>query len=311
MSLSPAPDLLAATWVLLREAQLAGRAPRVDKEAVATAVSAANRCLFCVDAHTALVHAAGAHELAEALWRGTTPADPDQEQLIAWASATAAPGSTALGALPFTSALAAEYTGTALVTHFINRMVSSLLNDTLLPGRLRESPLVRRIAGRTLGRVVKRNPRPGDGLGLLPAIPREALPSGAGESPIGLAYAALRVTATTGGSLLSDPAREQVLATISSWEGAEATRLDEMVADALPAASEADRAGARLALLAALDPHGVSDVDVAAWRTAHAGDADLIRLLAFGAFAAVERIACWTTAAWQPARPEPLAMTGD
>ena len=54
MSLSPAPELLAATWALMREAQIAGDVPRRDREIVATAVSVANSCRFCIDAHTAL-----------------------------------------------------------------------------------------------------------------------------------------------------------------------------------------------------------------------------------------------------------------
>jgi AhpD family alkylhydroperoxidase len=64
MTLSPAPGVLAATWALLRESLLAGHAPRTGKEVVATAVSLANRCPFCVDAHTVLLHATGAHRLA-------------------------------------------------------------------------------------------------------------------------------------------------------------------------------------------------------------------------------------------------------
>jgi hypothetical protein len=55
--LSPAPDLHAATWAVLRESQLVGRAPRASKEAVAAAVAVANSCPFCIDAHTALIHA--------------------------------------------------------------------------------------------------------------------------------------------------------------------------------------------------------------------------------------------------------------
>ncbi len=286
MCLSPAPELLTATWSLLREAQVAGLAPRVNKEIVATAVSAANHCQFCVDAHTALVHAAGEHQVAEAIWRGETPADPSAARLVAWAKATAIPKAAERAATPFPAQLAVEYFGTALVTHFINRVVSSLLNENLLPGRLRESYLVRRVAGRALERAVRVHPRGGESLPLLGGVAPGVSPAWAEKSPAGVAYAALRSAAGAGGALLGSRAWESVLSGISCWNGDDPVAIDERVS-ALPAA---ERPGARLALLAALDPHGITDADVAVWRATRPKDADLIRLIAFGAMAAVERI---------------------
>ncbi|HEU5433226.1 MAG TPA: carboxymuconolactone decarboxylase family protein [Thermomicrobiales bacterium] len=305
MSLSPAPETLAATWALLREAQLAGQAPRVDKEVVAAAVSAANGCQFCVDAHVALVHAAGAHHLAEAIWRGEPSDDANAAMLVAWAKATAR--SDARIAPPFPTELAAEYLGTALVTHFINRMVDALLNGKLLPGRLQESALVRRVAGRALGRTVRLQPPPGESLPLVADLRFGAPPAWAGNTPIGQAYVALRRAGAGGGDLLGDAARDRVLTTIAGWNG-EAAPMDDALADALAGLHGGDRAGVRLALLAAVDPHRVADADVAAWREFHPADADLIRMLAFGAMAAVERIATWTTIAARPAAS--LAVAG-
>ena len=296
MSLSPAPDLLAATWALLREAQLAGEAPRVNKEVVATAVSRANHCQFCVDAHTALVHAAGEHRLAEEIWRGQAPADPPWARLVAWAQATSSANAVATAPLPFPTGQAAEYLGTALVTHFINRMVSSLLHETLLPGRLAESSLVRRLAGRAMGRTVRLQPRPGLSLPLLSDAP-SAGPDWAGGTPLGRAYAALRSTAGAGGALLSGPAREVVLDSVADWDAWRPARRPDWTEARLAVLPPADRPGARLALLAALAPHRVGDADVAAWRAHHPADADLIRLVAFGAMNAVDLIQEWTSAA--------------
>src|SRR5262245_37516093 len=46
------PDVLAATWVLLRETLIVpGTAPRAAKEAVATAVSMGNACPYCATIH--------------------------------------------------------------------------------------------------------------------------------------------------------------------------------------------------------------------------------------------------------------------
>jgi AhpD family alkylhydroperoxidase len=284
MSLSPAPDVLAATWALLREAEVAGQAPRLHKEVIAVAVSAANHCQFCIDAHTMLVHAAGDSTLAETLWRGNVPAEPVMADLVTWSKATVIPWHEA-SLPPGPPAWAADYIGTALLTNFINRIVSSLLHEQLLPGRLQEISFVRRIAGRALTRSVQRHRSPGDGLTLL-GDAHGVAPAWAGTSPIGVAYAALRDTALAGGSLLSAPAREVVqekVATASTFSLGE-------LSTALASLTPVDRPSARLAILAALAPHVITDADVAAWRSRHPTDADLVRLIAFGAFTAVERI---------------------
>ena len=52
---------------------------------------AANRCRFCIDAHTVLLHAIGEHELAEHLLHERIPPRPGHAALAAWARATRIP----------------------------------------------------------------------------------------------------------------------------------------------------------------------------------------------------------------------------
>ena len=297
LSLSPVPDLLAATWALLREAQLSGRAPRVDREIVATAVSQVNRCQFCTGAHTVLLHATGDDRLAEAIWKGETPEDPVHAAVAAWARATATHGAAELIDPPFPAPLGMEYVGTALVTHFINRMTSALLDEDALAGRLQRSALIRRIAGRAYARIVRGAPAPGASLALLTGLPAAGDTPAWGEgTSIGFAYATLRAAAARGGQLLGPPARDLVVTTIAGWDGAHPPLGTAWLDGPVAGLYGADRPGARLALLAALAPHRITDADVAAWRAHHGGDAELIRLLAFGAMSAVDRIGDWTTA---------------
>jgi hypothetical protein len=112
-----------------------------------------------------------------------------------------------------------------------------------------------------------------------------------------VAYNALRTAATSGGVLLTAAARTCVLDAVTAWDGShqplDTLWLDNLLAN-LPAG---DRPAARLALLAALAPHRTTDAHVTTWRGAHHSDADLVRLLAFGAMAAVNRIEEWTAAA--------------
>jgi len=286
--LSPAPDLHAAAWAALRESQLVGRAPRALKEAAAAAVAVANACPFCVDAHTAMVHAAGAHQLADAVARGEVPPDPRDAALVAWAAATRTPGAVPGQAPPDP---AAEYLGTVLVNHFVNRMVDALRPGPLLPSNRLLSGPARRLAGLLLARRVRREHRPGESLPLLAGLPADEPPAWAGDGPLGTAYATFRRAAGAGAELLDDPSI--VHSVLSWWDGAHPALSGGWIPDAVAAASPADRPGVRLALLAAAAPYRITERDVAAWRATgpgDRGDAELVRLLAFGAIAAVDRI---------------------
>ncbi|GIH17200.1 carboxymuconolactone decarboxylase family protein [Rugosimonospora africana] len=288
MMMSPAPDLHAAAWALLREAELVGHAPRADKEVVTVAVSQANECRFCVDAHTIMIHATGEHRLAEDLLHGRPLSEP-YDRLAAWARATRTPGAAQLREPPFPAEQAAEFLGTALSTHFTNRMFSVLTDERLIPGNLQRSPSVRRVGGMTYAHTVRRELAPGESLALLTDVSLGPAPGWAAGTPIGVAFAALRGAATVGGALLSETSREILRATVADWDGTQPASgwLDARLAG-VPAT---DRPAARIALFSALAPHEISDADVAAWRTATDGtDGDLVRLLGFAAITVVDRI---------------------
>ncbi|MET9968990.1 carboxymuconolactone decarboxylase family protein, partial [Streptomyces sp. NPDC006356] len=92
MVLSSAPELLAPTWALMRESLIAGAGSRTGKELAALGVSQANKCPFCVDAHTVLLHATGDHAIAERLARGERPENEEHARVLAWGRHTRVPG---------------------------------------------------------------------------------------------------------------------------------------------------------------------------------------------------------------------------
>jgi len=284
-ALSAVPELLAATWALMREALLAGDESRVDRELVASVVSRANRCRFCVDAHVMLLHALGEHELAEVVARGGPPPEPRHAELAAWAEASRSPR-----AAGWSSPYRPEVTGTLLAFHFINRIVSALLDPDLLPGGLQRSPVVRSVGGRLYTRTARQPREPGRSLPLLGAGP-PAPPAWAGDSPVGVAYAALKQVATQGGELLGQVARRTVLATVLWEDGRHPDRPAEWAADLIRDLPGADRVGTRIALLAAFAPGAIGAGDVALWRLSHPADADLVRLVAYGAITATDHVA--------------------
>ncbi|MEU4532638.1 carboxymuconolactone decarboxylase family protein [Micromonospora ureilytica] len=285
-ALSVVPDVLAATWALMREALLAGDAPRVDRELVAAAVSRTNRCQFCLDAHVLLLHALGAPRLAEAVARGETPPESRHAQLVGWAQASRSPG-----AADWTSPYRPEITGTLLAFHFINRVVSALLDSDLLPGGLQRSPLVRSVGGRLYAKAAREPKEPGRSLPLLDDDATVSPPAWAGDSPVGVAYAALRNAATRGGDLLGDVARQTVTATVRWEDGRFPARPADWAVDLVRDVPGRDRIGTRIALLAAFAPGAISQGDVALWRLSHPADADLVRLVAFGAITATDHVA--------------------
>jgi AhpD family alkylhydroperoxidase len=281
--LSCAPELLAPTWALMRESLIAGAGSRTGKELVALGVSLANKCPFCVDAHTVLLHATGDHALAERLARGEQPHHEEHARLLAWGQHTRVPGS-ALAPYPFPREHAPAYLGTALTFHFINRIASALLTENLLPAGAQRFRAVRSLTGRALARTVRRSARSGTALALLDRIDPGEAPAWAGGTPVGLAYAALLRAAMSGAGLLDTDDHHIVEQTLQDWDGTH----PPLTLAGFP--DRRERPAARLALLAALAPYRITDEDVAAWRRPEHTDHCLVHLVAYGAFMAVDRI---------------------
>ncbi|CAM5300802.1 hypothetical protein SALBM311S_09463 [Streptomyces alboniger] len=282
--LSPAPEILASTWALMRESLIAGPGSRTGKELAALGVSLANRCPFCVDAHTMLLHATGDHGLAERLARGERPENEEHARVLEWGRRTRVPGGLGPERYPFPREHAPGYLGTALAFHFINRIVSALLTENLLPGNAQRFRAVRSLAGRTIARTVRRPARPGEALVLLDGVDPGEAPAWAGGTAVGLAYAALLRASMTGAGLLDADDHDLVEQTLRDWDGTH----PPLTLSGFP--DRRERPGARLALLAALAPYRITDEDVAAWRRPEHTDDALVRLVAYGAFVAVDRL---------------------
>jgi AhpD family alkylhydroperoxidase len=94
---SPAPAILAGVWRACRATLVTGVVPRAVKEAVAAAVSRANRCPYCVGAHTIMLDGAAAHDTARAIAAGRDDAirDARVRDAVVWAAASRTPGDRA------------------------------------------------------------------------------------------------------------------------------------------------------------------------------------------------------------------------
>jgi AhpD family alkylhydroperoxidase len=298
MILSPAPDVLAGMWALMREAVVVGSAPRAHKEAVGAVVSQINACPWCVDAHTGVVYATGQGGLADLIRRtdpteGSWGASPVAD-LLAWAAATRDPGAAVLAEPPFGREHTAEYVGTAIAFHFLNRMVSALLVTDFLPANRRLARWVLKVFALTLKRTVRRPRAPGASLELVtPADTALMVPAWADGAPtIGRAAAALESAALREPTVMGEVATKTVHTWFEDWGGGDPT-LGRWAADAVAHLPGEERSAATLALLAGAAPYRITDEQVDAFRRDHPEDSDLVRVLAWGAMLAVSRIGDW------------------
>ncbi|MFJ5925619.1 carboxymuconolactone decarboxylase family protein [Kitasatospora sp. NPDC092948] len=273
-----APAVMAAAWVMLRETLIAGGlVERAAKEAVAAAVSAENSCPYCVDVHGAAL---------DALLPGadaTKALDGPSE----WLRRDG-------GAPPFPAAHAPELVGTAVVFHYLNRMVNLFLADGPVPENA--PPAVRRMVHAMLGRLMRAGARQapvaGGSLDLLPSAPLPAdLRWAAGTPSVAGAFARAAAVAEDSAARVA-PATVRALldARLATWDGRPPGLGRGWVDPAVAELPPEDRPAGRLALLTAMASYQVDEALVAEFRHRHPGDAPLIELTSWAAFTAARRL---------------------
>jgi AhpD family alkylhydroperoxidase len=285
---SPVPDILAASWLMLRETLIArGKADRTTKEAVATIVALGNSCQYCVDMHTATMDALNeAHE--------TDPGyDLDVRRVADWARAARLRHAAHHDA-PFPGEQTPELIGVMVAAQYLTRMTNVFLPDSPLPtaGRSRASALL----GRFLLTAANRRATPGASLLLLPAadLP-EDLDWARGNPNIANAFA--RACAVIDDAApISDEARALVLGELSNWDGVPPGADPNWVIDAVASLPFVERPAARLALLVAVASKQVDQEAVDDVRRAGAGDQALISITAWASLAAARLVGGWAAA---------------
>jgi AhpD family alkylhydroperoxidase len=298
-----APTVLAACWMMLRESLVPGHADRRSKEAVAAAVSRLNACTYCVDAHTAALHALGEATTADALAGAAPPreADGTLAPWVAWAAATRSPGAHALRHPPFPPAAAPEIVGIAFCFHYINRMVAIFLAPSPLPfEHPRLKALARHVIAPILTRLLHRPLAPGESLAWLPDAALAPDFAWAAANPT-IAAAFARAAAAfdlAGSAVLPAEVRTLVHDRLQAWQGEETGLGRRWLEDAVVTLDDEHRPVARLALLAAFAPFQVDDAILADLHrtrpdTPGSGDAALIAATAWASFTAARRIATW------------------
>ncbi|MEV6693460.1 carboxymuconolactone decarboxylase family protein [Micromonospora sp. NPDC051196] len=288
---SPAPQVMAACWIVLRETLVAaGRVDRATREAVAAAVSAVNSCPYCVEVHSAT--------MAGLLGSATDPAgDTRRSRVAEWARAGTDRSQARHAVPPVAAVEAVELLGVALVFHYLNRMVNVFLEPSPLPPGL-PSVLrggVRRVFGRLMARGARGDRPAGAAQELLPAAPLTPDLAWSAGHPV-LADALARGGAAidaAGQRSVPGSVRELVTARLDGWDGRPPGISRAWVGEALRDLPAADHPAARLALLTAFASYQVDDQVVADVRAAGADDRALVELTAWASMAAARRVAAW------------------
>lgn len=290
---APAPDVMAAVWLILRETLLVpGSAPRAQKEAVSTAVSLGNECPFCVTIHSSMVdNLVG--------FKNDVISDDGARAAADWATANQSPDTGAGRPVPFPAAQAPEMVGTAVILQYLNRMVNIFLGEAPLPPFAPPFMLgvVRPVLTWLIKSAEERGPEPGASADLLPAAELPAdLAWSAGNAAIAEAYArGAAAIEAAGRRSAPQEVRALVLAELEGWDGRSRGMSRGWVEEAVAGLPEGQRAAGRLALLAAFASYQVDEAVVGEFRAAGSGDRDraLVDVAAWASLAAARRIGAW------------------
>lgn len=295
---SPIPELLAGTWMMLREAHLTGCVSRMLKEAVAVGVSGFNSCLYCVESHTLRLREAGADTNAIMIRDHSNRV----AALIDWAGSCPAYPLSVSAHAPFSQREAPEIIGTAVCLHYFNRVVNVFLEQSPLPlpsalGWARgifERLAAKSLAGRTTN-TQRLTTASSCGLSSadLPADLQWARTNGATADAFArMAHVVDNICST----FVPVQIRAFVTARIARWNG---ERLPEKAwaTSAVQSLPEVDRPLATLLLLTSFASHRVDARDVAAARasfgTETEWDKTLLGGVAWAAFCAARRASTW------------------
>jgi AhpD family alkylhydroperoxidase len=297
---SPAPETLAAYWMVMRETLLAGGVvDRLGKETVAAAVAVANTSPYCVDWHSTGLYELSDADNAEAIVadRIDRISDARIRALARWARHAHLPDSPAAGRPLFTAAERAELVGVVVGFHYLTRMVNVFLTHHLIPPHL--GPRTRRRLkygiARLLGPTLREPTTPGRSLPLLPAgTPPQT--TGWAEGNRGVAEAIARaypVFEAAGRRSLPVAVRRLVERRLTGWRGEEPGSGPDWCEELIAGLPEAHRPAGRLALLTAFASDRVDERVVGDFRRYQPTDRELVEAAAWASFAAARHVGGW------------------
>ena len=293
---SPAPEVLAASWLMLRETLLVpGTVPRSHKEAVASAVSVVNECPFCIRMHTDTMNTMLPPRSKAAAAKDKI--DPSVQAVYDWATDNSVRETAGQRPAPFPAEQVPELVGVAVDLQYLNRMVNIYLSPVPLPPGVPLKSLgpVMRILTWLISSSARQGPTPGGSLDMLPsATLPEDLSWAAGNPVIADAFArgaaAMEEAAQRS---VPESVRDLLRGELSTWDGKPKGISRSWVEDATADLEPKERAAGRLALLTAFASYQVDEKVIAAFKESGADDSALIDLTSWASLWAARRVGSW------------------
>jgi len=299
---SPSVELFGGVWGVLRESLIIrGRVQRSTLEAVSASVSGINTCAYCVDAHAGMLHATSSHDVVDSIYANDVSLinDSEMRQIVSWAQATKTPGAEILDSPPFSPQQAPEIIGTAMVFHFINRMVSIFLSPSPMPVPVK-SKAMRKIAVRVFGstiakKIVNRGAtekplQESDSFVQIPEDFKWALPC----ERIALAFAHFaELMEQQEAKYIPFAVASMVHKQLDLWQGEDMPMGHDWVNKLIADLNDRDKRIAKLALLTAFAPHQVDEATVHEFQAVCPGDKALLGVTAWASFMAVRKVGTW------------------
>jgi hypothetical protein len=256
-----------------------------------------NACPFCIDAHSALLHATGNHDVVSALADNATPIQqPHLAELVRWTQANRL-ATTATVAPPFATQDAPEILGTAFTFHYINRMANVFLGDSFLPLPTAFKGWGRRVVGAAMGKRLVQPLSPGHSLRFVPRAPLPAdLAWAQPNTTVASALAGfVHMIEEAGQVALPVPVQTLTARYLQQWQGEPPGLSRRWIDGAIVDLTASEQAAARLTLLTALASYQVDESTVAAFRHYYPTDQQLIAATAWASFTAARRALTWFT----------------
>ena len=289
------PLLMAGMWSATREAYVVNHKGRAMREAVAAAISTLNQCPYCVTVHTSLF---ASTSIDREDLQDPAKLSPEIRAAYEWANTTLSPHGNRLEGPDIPPSDLAQIYGTAVVYHYLNRIVSVFLGETpvALPGM--KSTLGDKMMRASFTFFGKRfaNLDPEPGQFILPddaELPSEFSWAAANPSVAkGLAQFA-SAASSAGNEAVPDEVRALVVEHLGSWHGEQPPLSRNWLGDLVTPLASEHKPAARLALLTARASWQVDDRLISDFREYNPGDKALLQIVAWASFAASRRIASW------------------
>lgn len=291
---SQVPELFAGTWLGGRElVVVTDRLDRKTKEAMGATLSYINNCPYCADMLVSLVHGSGDHSAASNILREEEEAvsDPLLRDRLTWVRKYMTEGAEGNSEAPFTADELPEAIGTLFALNYVNRFSHVVMDGSPVGSWLKDTAL--RLFGYELRETTERPIEPGRALDLLPpASVREELAWARPNPRIADALARWRAAVEREASRAIPPqVRDFVKASLSQWQGETMPMSRKWVDKEVEQLTGEDREIAKLILVVAKASWQFDESLLQAVMPNAVDEKRLIRILAFAAYSAANRLA--------------------